>query len=159
MTGAQINQAAVKAFLLREARLLDEGRYQDWLELFTAQATYWVPSQPDQASPKDTVSLIYDDRRLLEARVRRLLNPNIHAQQPPSRTSRIVTNVTIENSAGELIETRSKLLLVEYRRNRQRLFAGTCWHRLSRGPELRIAAKRVDLIDCGAELDGLVVPL
>jgi benzoate/toluate 1,2-dioxygenase beta subunit len=154
------SQQAVEAFLLREARLLDEARYEEWLALFTDTATYWVPSQAGQKSPKDTVSLIYDDRRLLEARVRRLLSPNIHAQRPPSRTSRIVANVTIETATPDAVDARSKLLLVEYRRNRQRIYAGTCWHRLTGGESsLRIAAKRVDLIDCDGELDGLVVPL
>ena len=119
-----LSLAEVERFLLHEARLLDEARWDDWLALFTDEATYWVPSQPDQASPHDTVSLIYDDRRLLETRVRRLQNPNIHAQTPPSRASRIVANVTIEPDG----DVRSKLVMVEYRRNTQRLFAATCRH-------------------------------
>ncbi len=150
-----LSLAEAEAFLLHEARLLDEARWDDWLALFTDEATYWVPSQPDQASPHDTVSLIYDDRRLLETRVRRLQNPNIHAQTPPSRASRIVANVTLEADG----EVRSKLVMVEYRRNRQRLFAATCRHRLvRRGADLRIAEKRVDLVNCDAELEGLVLP-
>ena len=52
-------------FLEHEARLLDEAKFDDWLALFTADAWYWVPSEPDQNNPHDTVSLIYDDRRLL----------------------------------------------------------------------------------------------
>jgi benzoate/toluate 1,2-dioxygenase beta subunit len=147
--------AEAEAFLLHEARLLDEARWDDWLALFTDEATYWVPSQPGQASPHDTVSLIYDDRRLLETRVRRLSNPNIHAQTPPSRASRIVANVTLEPDG----RARSKLTMVEYRRNKQRLFAATCWHRLvERGADLRIASKRIDLVNCDAELEGLLLP-
>ena len=75
-------------FLLHEARLLDKGQFDDWLALFTPDARYWVPSEPDQASPIDTVSLIYDDRQLLETRVRRLASPRIYSQEPRSRTSR-----------------------------------------------------------------------
>jgi len=150
-----LSLAEAERFLLHEARLLDEARWDDWLALFTDEATYWVPSQPDQASPHDTVSLIYDDRRLLETRVRRLQNPNIHAQTPPSRASRIVANVTIEPDG----DVRSKLVMVEYRRNTQRLFAATCRHRLvPRGGALRIAHKRVDLVNCDAELEGIVLP-
>src|SRR3954463_4384951 len=59
-------------FLEHEARLLDEAKFDDWLALFTADAWYWVPSEPGQSNPHDTVSLIYDDPRLLGARVRRL---------------------------------------------------------------------------------------
>src|SRR5688572_8959212 len=78
-------------FLVHEAALLDEARFDDWLDLFTEDARYWVPSEPNQASPYDTVSLIYDDRRLLETRVRRLASPQIYSQEPRSRTSRIAT--------------------------------------------------------------------
>ena len=38
-------------FLLHEARLLDDGKFDDWLALFTPEAWYWVPSEPDQADP------------------------------------------------------------------------------------------------------------
>ena len=153
--------AEAERFLLHEARLLDEARFEDWLALFTEDAWYWVPSQPGQANPRETVSLVYDDRRLLETRVRRLRNPHIHAQQPPARASRIVANVTIEeeDTGSRAIVTRSKLLMVEYRRNRQRFFAATCLHRLVvRDGSFRIAWKRVDLIDCDAELEGLLLP-
>ena len=77
-------------FLEHEARLLDEAKFDDWLALFTADAWYWVPSEPDQADPHETVSLIYDDRRLLETRVRRLASPRMYSQEPRSRTSRMV---------------------------------------------------------------------
>jgi len=153
--------AEAERFLLHEARLLDEARFEDWLALFTEDAWYWVPAQPGQASPRDTISLVYDDRRLLETRVRRLRNPHLHAQQPPARASRIVANPTIEESdaAAGAVVVRSKLLMVEYRRNRQRLFAATCRHRLVRSDGgLRIAWKRVDLVDCDAELEGLLLP-
>jgi len=148
-------------FLLEEARLLDEARYEEWLALFTADAWYWVPSAPDQDSPLTTVSLIYDDRQLMETRVRRLGNPHMHSQTPPSRTSRIIANVTLEETAAEGREwtARSKLLMVEYRQDQQRLFAGTCRHRLRRaGDGLKIAWKRVDLVNCDSVLEGLVVP-
>ncbi len=151
---------ACEAFLVHEARLLDDGRFDEWLALFTADARYWVPSQPNQESPYDTVSLMYDDRRLLETRVRRLADPRIYSQEPRSRTSRIVTNVTLEPSRGEPgLLVRSKFILVEYRRETQRLFAGTYLHRLvGEGDDTRIAMKRVDLVNCDAPLDGLVVP-
>src|SRR5271169_4177338 len=68
-------------FLMHEARLLDDGKFDAWLALFTSDAWYWVPSEPDQADPFATVSLIYDDRRLLETRVRRLASPRVYSQE------------------------------------------------------------------------------
>ena len=52
-----LSAAACEQFLVHEARLLDEGRFDEWLALFTADAWYWVPSEPNQANPRDTVSL------------------------------------------------------------------------------------------------------
>jgi 3-phenylpropionate/cinnamic acid dioxygenase small subunit len=148
-----------ESFLLQEARLLDEAKFDDWLALFTPDAQYWVPSEPGQQNPHDTVSLIYDDRRLLETRVRRLASPRIYSQEPRSRTSRIVANVTIEESGPDFVRVRSKFVMIEFRRNEQRLFGGTCFHRLIRqGDGLRIRLKRVDLVNCDAPMDGLVVP-
>lgn len=156
--GTAWNRQDCETFLLHEARLLDEAKFDDWLALFTADAQYWVPSEPDQKSPYDTVSLMYDDRRLLETRVRRLASPRIYSQEPRSRTSRIVTNVTLEESGSEAL-VRSKFMMIEFRRNEHRLFGGTCFHRLvHQDGGLRIKLKRVDLVNCDAPLDGLVVP-
>jgi benzoate/toluate 1,2-dioxygenase beta subunit len=148
------------AFLLHEARLLDEARFEEWLALFTPDAQYWVPSEPEQKDPHTTVSLIYDDRRLLETRVRRLVSPRVYSQEPPSRTSRMIANVTVEDSDLNGVLIRSKFIVVEFRRSEQRLFAGTYFHRLTKTPSgPRIRMKRVDLVNCDAPLDGLVVPL
>ena len=86
--GKRLDVHTCEQFLLLEARLLDEARFDEWLALFTPEASYWVPSEPGQADPLETVSLIYDDRRLLETRVRRLASPRIYSQEPRSRTSR-----------------------------------------------------------------------
>jgi ethylbenzene dioxygenase subunit beta len=147
-------------FLTHEARLLDEAKFDDWLALFTPDAWYWVPSEPGQANPHDTVSLIYDDRRLLETRVRRLASPRMYSQEPRSRTSRMVAQVSIEDAEGRAATVRSKFLMIEYRREQQRLFAGTAWHRLVLlDGTIRIAWKRVDLVNCDAPLDGITQPL
>jgi benzoate/toluate 1,2-dioxygenase beta subunit len=156
-----LDAGTCEAFLLHEARLLDEAKFEAWLALFTADAWYWVPSEPRQDNPHDTVSLIYDDRRLLETRVRRLLSPRMYSQEPRSRTSRIVANVTVEetDAAARATTVRSKFMLIEFRRDAQRLFGGTAWHRLvQREGEIAIAWKRVDLVNCDAPLDGITVP-
>ena len=117
---------------MREARLLDEGKFDEWLALFTPEAWYWVPIEPDQADPLRDRFVINDDRRLLETRVRRLASPRMYSQEPRSRTSRIVANVTIEEAATNACTVRSKFMMIEYRREQQRLFAGTALHGLVR---------------------------
>lgn len=156
-----LSLAECEQFLIQEARLLDDCRFDEWLSLFTADAWYWVPSQPNQENPRDTISLMYDDRRLLETRVRRLASPRIYSQEPRSRTSRMIGNVTIEEVTpdGKACTVRSKFQLLEYRRETQRIFGGTCFHRLIQGEKgIQIAWKRVDLVNCDAPHEGLVVP-
>jgi 3-phenylpropionate/cinnamic acid dioxygenase small subunit len=159
---APLDAARCEQFLIHEARLLDDGRFDEWLALFTDDAWYWIPTEPDQQSPFETVSLVYDDRRLLETRVRRLASPRIYSQEPRSRTSRIVGNVTLEETppGHAACTVRSKFLVLENRRDSQRLFGGTARHHLvQRDGNLRIAWKRVDLLNCDAPLDGILVPL
>ncbi len=120
-----------------------------------------MPIEPDQDNPHDTISLIYDDRRLLETRIRRLAHPGAHAQTPASRTSRIIANVTAEDGAtdGADFVVRSKFQMIEYRRDTQRLFAGTCRHGLVEADGgFRIRWKRVDLVNCDSMHDGISVP-
>ena len=160
--GAPLDAERCEQFLMHEARLLDDARFDEWLALFTDDAWYWIPTEPDQQSPFDTVSLVYDDRRLLETRVRRLKSPRNYSQEPPSRTSRIVGNVTLEEAPPDrsACTVRSKFLVLENRRAAQRLFGGTARHRLVQlDGNLRIAWKRVDLLNCDAPLDGILVPL
>src|ERR1700730_4112961 len=81
-------------FLQYEARLLDDGKFDDWLALFPSDAWCWVPSESAQADPVETVSLIYDDRRLLETRVRRLARPRMDSQEPRSPPSPMIGHVS-----------------------------------------------------------------
>jgi 3-phenylpropionate/cinnamic acid dioxygenase small subunit len=150
-------RSEIEQFLYHEAWLLDQGRLDEWLGLFTDDATYWIPLQANQADPLTTSSIVYDDRRLLEARVRQFQHPRAHARVPAPRTVHQVGNVRIVEAEGHDVRVGSTLVLVEYRRERQRVWGALVEHRLRRTAEgLRIAAKRVDLVNSEAELDGIV---
>lgn len=81
---------AAEAFLTREARLLDDRDYAAWLELFTDDALYWVPSSNPIEDPRQKVSYLLDDKRRLEDRVALFDTGWAHAQIPESRTQRIL---------------------------------------------------------------------
>lgn len=151
----------IEAFLLYEARLLDERRFEEWMELFTEDGYYWVPAKPEQNNPYDESSLFFDDRQLMEARIRRLRHPRIHVQTPPSRTCHYVTNLMIDE-ANEEVGTHivsSCFLMLEYRRDRQRVFGGRYEHRLvHRDDGFRIAVKKATLINCDSVFDALAIP-
>lgn len=150
-------RAEVAELLFHEASLLDRGRFDEWLELYTDDATYWIPLQADQSDPLTTSSIVYDDRRLMEARVRQFQHPRAHARVPAPRTVHQVGNVRVLEVDGRDTRVGSTLVLVEYRRERQRVWGAVVEHRLRRTAHgLRIAAKRVDLVNSEAELDGIV---
>ena len=147
----------IEQFLYHEAWLLDQGQLDEWLALYTDDATYWIPLEANQADPLTTSSIVYDDRRLLEVRVRQFQHPRAHARIPVPRTVHQVGNVRVIETGGRDVRVGSTLVLVEYRRERQRLWGAIVEHRLRRTAEgLRIAAKRVDLVNSEAELDGIV---
>ena len=147
----------IEQFLYHEAWLLDQGRLDEWLALYTDDATYWIPLEANQADPLTTSSIVYDDRRLLEVRVRQFQHPRAHARIPVPRTVHQVGNVRVIETGGRDVRVGSTLVLVEYRRERQRLWGAIVEHRLRRTAEgLRIAAKRLDLVNSEAELDGIV---
>ena len=162
MAGDGNGRTAFEEFIIHEAQLLDERRFRDWMGLFADDGTYWVPSTPDQASPFDQASLFYDDRELMKTRVERLEHPRIHVQTPPSRTAHIVGNVVVEeadSAKGEFL-VGSTVIMVEYRDDAQRIFAGRQHHRLRRdGAGLRIVQKRVDLINCDGAFEAMAVPI
>ena len=77
----------------REARLLDQLRYDDWLAMYTPECVYWVPSTPNAGDPRREIAIMFDDRRRLEDRVYRLRTGFAWSQAPASRTVRLITNV------------------------------------------------------------------
>jgi 3-phenylpropionate/cinnamic acid dioxygenase small subunit len=157
-----LDRAQLADFLTHEARLLDDRRFRDWMGLFTEDGTYWVPAAPDQQSPFDQASLFYDDRTLMRTRIERLEHPRIHVQTPPSRTVHLIGNVHVETAdpaKGEYVVS-SNVIMVEYRDDQQRIFAGRQRHQLrSEGESLRIVQKRIDLINCDGAFEAMAVPI
>ena len=147
----------VEQFLYYEARLLDTQRYEEWLELFTDDATYWVPLEQNQKDAFETSSIIHDDRTLLELRVKQARHPRAHARLPLARTVHQVGNIMVEDGKDE-VKVHSTLQLVEFRNEKQRLYGALVEHRLRRvNGGFRIAHKRVDLVNSEGELDGITV--
>lgn len=140
----------VEKFLYREARLLDERRFAEWLDLWTEDGRYWVPRFHGQANPFEQISLFWEDKMLREVRVRRVENARNWSQQPPTRSAHLVGNVAIDglDAAGHLIVC-SSLQLTEWR-HEQRQLAGQVWHKLAATPEggWKIVLKRVNLVNC-----------
>jgi benzoate/toluate 1,2-dioxygenase beta subunit len=153
--------AAVAAFLYREARLLDERRFEEWRDLFAADGVYWVPARAGQTDPLHEVSIFYDDPAMMAARIRRLRHPRIHAETPESRAVRSVGNIEVLPPAeAGLVEARSVLAMTEFRAGRQTAYHGRVAWRLVPAAEgdFRIRLKRVDLVNAEGMHQGMTVP-
>jgi 3-phenylpropionate/cinnamic acid dioxygenase small subunit len=151
----------VAALLYHEARLLDDVRYEDWLELFTKDGLYWLPVSDDEdagkADPARNVQIIFDDPERRAERVWRTLNTPVLDQNPRSRTIHAVSNIEVapEPVDGEAlvwcVQQVSELRpggLRQIGLNHQRMFAARCEYRLRRlDGQWLISMKKVLLLD------------
>src|SRR5262250_2429842 len=113
--GDPVAREAFRMLLEREARLLDQLRYEDWLALYTAACIYWVPSTPNAGDPRREIAVMFDDRRRLEDRIYRLRTGFAWSQAPASRTVRLITNAEVfatESDAARML--RSNFLISEF---------------------------------------------
>ena len=134
----------------REARLLDQLRFDDWLSMYTAECIYWVPSTPQAGDPRREIAVMFDDRRRLEDRVYRLRTGFAWSQAPASRTVRLVTNVEVFSTGRDEVRMlRSNFLISEFWGNETRVLTGWAGHRIvHEAAGWKIQAKQVNLIDC-----------
>ena len=95
----------IQSFLYREARLLDDEQWDDWLQCYDTNARFWMPSWDDDGTlvqdPEREISLIfYPNRQGLEDRVFRIKTERSSATIPDTRTSHNIANVEIEKVEG-----------------------------------------------------------
>jgi 3-phenylpropionate/cinnamic acid dioxygenase small subunit len=152
---------AVEQFLYREARLLDEGRFDEWLDLLDDDVRYVMPTRPvrqvrsssaaqaeGNGPPTTVLHYLEEDRASLTQRIERLRAGNAWAEVPPSRTTRVVSNVVAERSATGTVAATSNLVLYRQRlADEVELFAGRRDDRLVPAGEhgFRLAARTITL--------------
>jgi benzoate/toluate 1,2-dioxygenase subunit beta len=153
---ASLSRQQAEEILFEEARLLDAGRYDDWFAMFTDDAIYWLPCNGEGIDPNREISLVYDDHARLRDRVDRLNTGVAHAQSPPSKTCRLISNVQIQPVSTDTAAITSAFLLYELRQSRQRIFAGHYLHRLRlENDGWKIAWKKAVLVNNDEVIDNL----
>jgi 3-phenylpropionate/cinnamic acid dioxygenase small subunit len=153
---ATLDRSQAEAVLYAEARLLDEGRYTEWLTMLTEDAEYRIPCNGEGGDPRNEISIVYDDVARLRDRVERLGSGLAHAQSPPSKTCRLVANVEIEQSSDNQAKVVSSFMLYELRRGRDRVFAGRYDHQMRfEDGRWKIAAKKAVLVNNDEVIDNL----
>ena len=116
-----------------------------WFTLFAPNGQYLVPTTdlPD-GDPAHDLMLVHDDYALLEQRVKSLLRRSAHAEFPQSRTRRLVTNVTVFEVDGPLLEVRANFVVYRIRSGRTDRYIGSYRHRVVTADEggLRFVERR-----------------
>jgi benzoate/toluate 1,2-dioxygenase beta subunit len=99
---------------------------------------------------------VFDDKQRLTDRIARLESGLAHAQSPPSKTKRLVSNVQIEDSSENAVTVLSGFILYELRRGKERVFAGRYEHRLRLiDGKWKIVSKKAVLVNNNEVIDNL----
>ena len=157
-TNTPPNDQQLSEFVYREALILDELRFDDWLDLFTEDGYYWMPLSPTQTDPLLHTSLLYEDKLLLKVRIERLHGKRTYSQQPQSRCHHLLQQPVVleRDDAQGRYQVRTAFHYVETRGDEQQLFAGWATHELVNTPDgLRIALKKVQLVNCDAAFGNI----
>ena len=145
-------------FVLHEARLLDQQRWEDWLDLFAEDGHYWMPVEWGQADPKLTTSLMYEDKLLLRIRIDRLKGKATYSQSPKSRCHHMLQTPQVDerDDRERRYATWTPMHYIESRADEQTLYAAWVTHHLAMVDDaIKIRLKRVDLINCDAALGSM----
>jgi p-cumate 2,3-dioxygenase beta subunit len=148
LRSTDVARAEVEDLLYLEAALLDEWRMEEWLELWTEDAEYIVPTNDNpEADPDNDLLYINHDYRLLKGLVVRLMSVRAHREYPWSKTRHMVTNVRVlGEDADGVVHADAAFLVWRYRLKDADQFVGRYDLQLRRAESgLRLKGKRVTL--------------
>jgi len=141
------SRAEVEDFLYREADLLDRWELVEWLTMLTDDATYQVPPTdvPD-GDARDTLFIIADDIVRIRSRVKQLLGKSAWAENPPSRTRRMIGNVRVLGRQGDGIAVSANFVAYRFRHELVDTYVGRYEYELVRREgELKIRKRKAVL--------------
>lgn len=150
---ALVLRLMVENFLTREADLLDRWQLDDWLELYTEDAHYYVPPSDvdgDTADPDTSLFYIMDDRKRMEQRVIRLKNKQAHSEWPRSKVRHLVTNVLAERGEDNVVLARASFMVSRAKDTTHDIFVGHYLYELVERSEGLQIAKKTCVLDMEA---------
>ena len=156
LTPRQALWLELMAFYTREAWLLDDRKFKEWLELFTEDVLYFMPRRKNvprreahrELTPLGDLAVLEEDRRYLEMRVARLDSGMAWAEDPPSRTRHLIGNLVVEPLEGGDAQARTAFLLYRsHLETDQQLLAGSREDLLRRVGGAWKIAKRTIVLD------------
>ncbi|MEQ5803127.1 benzoate 1,2-dioxygenase small subunit [Halomonas sp. H10-9-1] len=143
-----INYQDLQAFLYREARLLDDREWDEWLTCYSKDAEFWMPAwdDDDQLSrdPHSEISLIYyPNREGLEDRVYRIKTERSGASTPEPRTTHLVSNIEVLKEEGDTLELRFNWHTLVHRYKKTLEFFGSSFYTLDVSGEQPLITRKV----------------
>jgi p-cumate 2,3-dioxygenase beta subunit len=137
----------VEDLLYKEAALLDEWRLEEWLELLTADAIYEIPpTDAPEGDSRNTLFIVADDAVRIRSRVKQLLGRSAWAENPHSRTRRLITNVRVLGADGANILVTANFAVHRMRYESVDTYIGRYDYKLvRRGSDLKIRERRAIL--------------
>ena len=138
------NRQEIEDLLYREAALLDEWRLEEWLEMLTDDAIYQVPStDAPEGDPSNTLYIIADDALRIRSRVKQLLGKSAWAENPHSRTRRMIANVRVSGADGHSMLVTANFAVYRMRYETVDTYVGRYDYKLVHfGQELKIRERR-----------------
>jgi biphenyl 2,3-dioxygenase subunit beta len=148
----------VEQFLYNEAALMDERRYEEWIDLMAEDIHYFMPIRKnikfgewdrENSDPASEISWFDEGKDVLEGRVRQLMTGVHWAEEPVSRIRHLITNIRVTGVDGDLISTSDNFFVWHNRLLEEvNLFAGKRDNVLRRDPETGFkVVKRTILLD------------
>lgn len=146
-------QLEVEQFFTREAELLDERRFDEWLELFADDARYWMPiarnlafddPEPEYTRERADANWFDDGKPDLRKRVLQIQSGDHWAEEPRSRTTHVVTNVHVAEQSEAELTVRSRFVVAQnFREHGSNLFVGKRIDVLRRTPNLQVIHRTI----------------
>ena len=146
-TVRETTRAEIEEFLFEEAALLDAWRLREWVALLTDDATYEIPAtdRPDGDS-RTSLFIVADNIERIRSRVNQLLGKAAWAENPPSRTRRLISNVRILAVDGDTIRVAANFVVYRMRVEQVDTYVGRYEYTLVRRDDaLRIQRRRAIL--------------
>jgi 3-phenylpropionate/cinnamic acid dioxygenase small subunit len=141
-------QAACERLIFAEARLVDDDRLEEWLDLFVPELLYWIPSTREAPDPRVNVALEIHDRRRLEEHVARLRTGFAYSQHPPTRTRHLYTNLEMWQATEDSVHARVNANIATYLKGNRRALVGWIGFVLRRlDGQWQIEMKQINYLD------------
>ncbi|NBF04644.1 hypothetical protein GV819_20385 [Pseudomonas sp. Fl5BN2] len=146
----------VTAFIWQEADMLDHGDFVEWLDLWTATATYIIPIDPLQTDFENTLNYAYDNHHMRQLRVTRLTSGESISTTPRARTVRSQSRFRLLAEVDGVITVRCAQNLREFRKDVLKQYTADVTFDLVRsGDSFKIQRKLIQLINSTDTLAGI----